>query len=84
MNIIRDGVILAVYTFSVILAYIFLSAPFASMIAAISAASDASIMPSIYNEVVAVFGICCAMAVLIPTIIFVWMAFTTNQEEYLY
>lgn len=84
MNIIRDGVILAVYTFSVIVAFIFLSSPFAAMISSIAAASDAPQMPSIYNEVVAVFGICCAMAVLIPTIIFVWMAFTTNQEELIY
>ena len=84
MNIIRDGVILAVYTFSVSVAFIFLSAPFAAMISGIAAASDAPNMPAIYNEVVAVFGICCAMAVLIPTIIFIWLAFTTNQEEIAY
>jgi F0F1-type ATP synthase assembly protein I len=41
-------------------------------------------MPSIQTEIIAVFGIVCAMAVLIPTIVFVWLAFTTNQEEYLY
>jgi len=81
MNIIRDGVILAVYTFSVILAYIFTSDPLAQIIAAISAASDASIMASIVTEVKAVFGICVAMAVLIPTIVFIWLAYTTNQEE---
>ena len=84
MNIIRDGVILAVYTFSVIVVFIFCSSPFATMVSSIAAASDASIMSSIESEVITVFGICCAMAVLIPTIIFVWMAFTTNQEEYLY
>lgn len=84
MNIIRDGVILAVYTFSVIITFIFTSSPLAVMISSIAAASDATIMPSIQSEVIAVFGICCAMAVLIPTIIFVWMAFTTNQEEYPY
>ena len=84
MNIIRDGVILAVYTFAVIVVFIFVSSPFAVMVSSIAAASDASIMPSIESEVITVFGICCAMAVLIPTIIFVWMAFTTNQEEYLY
>lgn len=84
MNIVRDGVILAVYTFSVILAYIFTSSPFAHMIAAISAASDASMMPVVYNEVIAVFSICVGMAVLIPIIIFVWLAFSTNQEEVYY
>jgi len=84
MNIIRDGVILAVYTFSVIVAFIFLSSPFALMITNIAAASDAIQMEAIKNEVIAVFGICCAMAVLIPTFIFVWMALTTNQEEYIY
>lgn len=84
MNIIRDGVILAVYTFSIIVAYIFLSSPFATMISSLAAASDAPQMTTVYNEVVAVFGICCAMAVLIPTIVFIWMAFTTNQEELIY
>jgi len=84
MNIIRDGVILAVYTFSVIVAFIFLSSPFATMVSSLAAASDAPQMDAIKNEVITVFGICCAMAVLIPTIIFVWMAVTTNQEELLY
>lgn len=84
MNIIRDGVILAAYTFTIILAYIFLSNPFAMTIAGIAAASDAPQMTSIYNEVIAVFSICCAMAVLIPTIVFVWLAFSTNQEELIY
>ena len=84
MNIIRDGIILAAYTFSIILAYIFLSNPLTLMISGIAAASDAAIMPSIQNEVNLVFGICCAMAVLIPTIVFVWLAFVSDQEEYLY
>jgi hypothetical protein len=84
MNIIKDGIYLAVYTFSIILAFIFLSNPLALMISNIAAASDAAIMPSIQTEVITVFGICCAMAVLIPTIVFVWLAFTTNQEEYQY
>ena len=84
MNIIRDGIILAVYTFSIILAYIFLSNPLALLITSIGAASDAAIMPSIQAEVRTVFSIVCAMAVIIPTIVFVWLAFTTNQEEYLY
>lgn len=84
MNIIRDGIMLAVYTFSIILAFIFLSNPLALMISNIAAASDAAIMPSIQAEIIAVFGIVCAMAVLIPTIVFVWLAFTTNQEEYIY
>ena len=84
MNIIRDGILLAVYTFSIIVAFIFLSGPTATMITSIAAASDAPQMASIESEVIAVFGICCAMLVLIPTIIFVWMAFTTNREEYLY
>jgi hypothetical protein len=84
MNIIRDGIILAVYTFSIIVAYIFLSNPTAIMISSIAAASDAPQMHAIEAEVKAVFGICMAMMVLIPTIIFIWLAFTTNQEEYIY
>lgn len=84
MNIIRDGVILVVYTFCVILAYIFLSNPFAVLVSNIAAASDASIMPSIKTLVFTVFSICCAMAILIPTIIFVWLVFTTRGEEYIY
>ena len=84
MNIVRDGVILIVYTFSVILAYIFTSSPFAHMISAISAASDAHMMPIVYNEVIAVFSICIGIAVLIPIVIFIWLAFTTNNEEVYY
>jgi hypothetical protein len=84
MNIIKDGIILAVYTFSVILAFIFTSNPLAIMISSFGAASDAPIMASIQSEVITVFGICCAMAVLIPTIAFVWLAFISNQEEYQY
>jgi hypothetical protein len=84
MNIIRDGIFLAIYTFSVILAFIFLSSPLALMVSSIAAASDAALMPSIEAEVIAVFGICCALAVLIPTIVFVYLAFTTGNEEYQY
>jgi sorbitol-specific phosphotransferase system component IIC len=84
MNIIRDGIMLAVYTFSILLAFIFLSNPLALMISSIGAASDAPQMPAIQAEVRTVFSIVCAMAILIPTIIFVWLAFTTNQEEYQY
>jgi len=84
MNIIRDGVFLVVYTFSVIVAYIFLSGPTAMMISGIAAASDAHQMIALKAELLSVFGICCAMAVLIPTIIFIWLAYTTNQEEYIY
>jgi len=84
MNLIRDGILLVVYTFGVILAYIFLSNPFAILVSNLAAASDASIMPAIKTLVFSVFTICCAMAVLIPTIIFVWLAFTTRNEEYLY
>ena len=84
MNLIRDGILLVVYTFGVILAYIFLSNPFAILVSNLAAASDAAIMPTIKTLVFSVFTICCAMAVLIPTIIFVWLAFTTRNEEYLY
>jgi hypothetical protein len=84
MNIIRDGVILAVYTFSVLMAYIFLSNPFALVISGISSASDANLMHSAYNEVISVFSIATAMAVLIPSIVFIYLAFTTNREEYIY
>jgi len=84
MNIIRDGVILIIYTFAVIAAFIFVSSPFAAMLNGISAASDAPQMATAKTEIITVFGICCAMAVLIPTIIFVYLAFISNQEEYLY
>lgn len=84
MNIVRDGIMLAVYTFGIILAFIFLSNPLALMISNIAAASSEPMMLTVKNEVIAVFGICTALAVLIPTIIFAWLAFTTNQEEYLY
>ena len=83
MNIIRDGVILAVYTFAIVLSYIFLSTPLASIVGAVAdAGSEFGMMATIENEVYMVFGICCALAVLIPTIIFVWMALTTRNEEY--
>ena len=84
MNIIRDGVILAIYTFSVILAFIFLSSPLALMVSSIAAASDAPMMASIEAEVIAVFGICCALAVLIPSIVFIYLAFMSGNEEYQY
>lgn len=84
MNIIRDGVILIAYTFAVILAYVFLSEPFAVMVSNIAAASDVGMMTVVKNEVFTVFSICCAMAVFIPIIVFIWLAFTTRNEEYLY
>ena len=83
MNIIRDGVILAVYTFAIVLSYIFLSTPLASIVGAVAdAGSEFGMMATIENEIYTVFGICCALAVLIPTVIFVWMALTTRNEEY--
>jgi hypothetical protein len=82
MNVVRQGVILIVYTFVIILAYIFLSEPTAQIINAIAAASDASQMPSLLAEVKAVLGICFALAVIIPTILFVWMSFTNEEIIY--
>jgi len=58
MNIVRNGVILAVYTFIVIIIYIIMSDPTAQMINQIAAAgSDISQMSSIVSEVKAVLGI---------------------------
>jgi hypothetical protein len=83
MNIIRDGILLAVYTFVIILAYIFLSTPFTMIISGVAAAgADNPHMAAMQNEINTVFSIATAMAVLIPTIIFIWMAFTTRNEEY--
>ena len=82
MNVVRQGVILIVYTFVIILAYIFLSEPTAQIINAIAAASDASQMPSLLAEVKAVLGICFALAVIIPTILFIWMSFTNEEIIY--
>ena len=84
MNIVRDGIILIIYSFSIILAFIFLSSPLATMVSSIGAASDAPTMPYMMNYVNMVFSICCAAAILIPTIIFIWLAFNSQQEEYLY
>jgi hypothetical protein len=83
MNIVRNGVILMVYTFSVIIAYIVLSDPTAQMLNGImNAGSDISIMASMGAEIKAVLGICFALAVLIPSILFVWMAFTDTEIIY--
>ena len=84
MNIIRDGILLIVYSFIIILAFVFTSEPFAQMVTGISSASDASMMTIVKNEVITVYGICCALAVLIPTIIFIVMAFTSRHEEYIW
>ena len=84
MNIIRDGIILIVYTFTVIIMYIVLSDPLATTIAAIASASDASQMTSIVSEIKTVFSICVAMMTIIPTVTFIYLAFTTNKEEYIY
>ena len=83
MNVVRQGVILIVYTFSVIVTYIVLSDPAAQMISSIAAAgSDISIMASMESEIKAVMGICFALAVLIPTILFIWMSFTNEEIIY--
>lgn len=83
MNIVRQGVILIVYTFSVIIAYIVLSDPAAKMINGIAAAgSDIGIMTSMVTEIKAVLGICFALAVIIPTILFIWMSFTNEEIIY--
>jgi len=83
MNVVRQGVILIVYTFSVIIAYIVLSDPAAQMINSIAAAgSDIGVMTSMVTEVKAVLGICFALAVIIPTILFIWMTFTNEEIIY--
>lgn len=83
MNIVRNGVILAVYTFSVVIAYIVLSEPAAQMINTIAAAgADVPTMTSIVAEVKAVLSICFALAVIIPSILFIWMAYTDMEIIY--
>ena len=84
MNIIRDGVMLIVYTFSIILAFIFLSGPTATMITSIMSAGDAPQMHALETELLAVFGISTALAVLIPTIVFIWLAFSDPRMEIQY
>lgn len=82
MNIVRNGVILAVYTFSVIIAYIVLSDPAAILINGIAAASDAPNMPSLVTEVKTVLSLCFALAVIIPSVLFIWMAYTDTEIIY--
>ena len=82
MNIVRNGVILAVYTFSVIIAYTVLSDPAATLINGIAAASDAPNMPSLVAEVKAVLSLCFALAVIIPSVLFIWMAYTDTEIIY--
>jgi hypothetical protein len=83
MNVVRQGVILIVYTFAVIITYIVISDPAAQIISAVAAAgSDISIMASMESEIKAVMGICFALAVLIPTILFIWMSFTNEEIIY--
>jgi len=83
MNVVRQGVILIVYTFAVIITYIVISDPAAQIISAVAAAgADISIMSSMESEIKAVMGICFALAVLIPTILFIWMSFTNEEIIY--
>lgn len=83
MNVVRQGVILIVYTFIIILVYIFLSEPAAQIISAIAnAGSDISFMNSMETEIKAVLGICFAIAVIIPTILFIWMSYTNEEIIY--
>lgn len=83
MNIVRNGVILGVYTFAVLVTYIVISDPAATMINAIAnAGSDISQMSSIAAEVKTVLSICFAIAIAIPTILFIWMAYTDMEIIY--
>lgn len=83
MNIIRDGILLIVYSFIIILAFIFTSDPFAQTVAGIAGAgSDISMVNTIHEEVIMVYGMCCAIAVLIPTIVFIYLSFNTKNQEY--
>lgn len=84
MNVIRDGAILAAYTFAVILVFIFLSDPLATIVSMVIDAHETGFTQSIETEVYAVFGICCAIAILIPTVIFIWLAFSSRNEEVYY
>lgn len=83
MNIVRNGVILIAYTFAVIIIYLFISEPAAQIFNALATAgSDISQMTSIVAEVKAVMSICFALAVIIPTILFIWMAYTDIEIIY--
>jgi len=72
-----------VYTFCIILTYIVISEPAAQVINAIAAGgSDISQMPSLVAEIKSVMSICFALSVLIPTILFIWMAYTDTEIIY--
>ena len=83
MNIVRTGVILIAYTFVIILTYIVISDPAAEIINALAAGgSDISQMPSLITEIKSVMSICFAIAILTPTILFIWMAYTDTEIIY--
>ena len=83
MNIVRNGVILIVYTFIIIIMYIFISEPAAQIINGLAAAgSTVPQMTSIVSEVKAVMSICFSLAIIIPVILFIWMAYTDIEIIY--
>ena len=83
MNIVRNGVILIVYTFIIIIMYIFISEPAAQIINGLATAgSTVPQMTSIVSEVKAVMSICFSLAIIIPVILFIWMAYTDIEIIY--
>ena len=81
-NIIRDGIILIVYEFIIILLYIVLSNPVALTLDAIVSAATASgiSITSYYNEIKTVFSICFAMLGLIPLVWFVFRMWAREPD----
>ena len=82
-NIIRDGIILIVYEFTIVIMYIFLSDPVAHVLGAINDAAVASGVTqstSIYNEIKIVFSIVFAGLGLIPIVWFIFRMFSREPD----
>jgi len=82
-NIIRDGIILMVYEFTIVILYIVLSDPIASVLSAIANAAIASGVTQItsyYNEIKTVFTIVFAGLGLIPIVWFIFRMFSREPD----
>ena len=78
-DIIRDGVLMGVTEFVIIITYIVVSGPVASMLTAIAAAgSDISQMASTHTIINTVFTICFILLGLFPLI---WFVFRMMSRE---
>ena len=83
MNIIRDGIIMMVYEFIVIIAYVTLSSPVATTIGAIVDAGVASGVTQLtsYETLVSnVITICFALLGIIPLVWFIFRVYSREQD----